>query len=132
MARLDEGLTRTIVVSIEAANAIWRIIGEPCGGDWAQETGQVLFDRTGNFGWNQAVLLLADRMQTQGDFWYHFSYGDKDTWGYAFKVLGLPTPTSGRSYSPLGGYIDRNGTRQEQFCGHTMLQVSRCHCVERN
>ncbi|KAH8077057.1 mannosyltransferase putative-domain-containing protein, partial [Filobasidium floriforme] len=105
-----------------SANAIWRIIGEPCGGDWAQETGQVLFDRTGNFGWNQAVLLLADRMQTQGDFWYHFSYGDKDTWRYAFKILGLPTPTSGRSYSPLGGYLDRNGTRQEQFCGHTMLQ----------
>lgn len=129
--RFDDTLTRTAAVSIEAANAIWRIIGEPCGGDWAQETGQVLFDRTGNFGWNQAVLLLADRMQTQGDFWYHFSYGDKDTWRYAFKILGLPTPKSGRSYSPLGGYLDRNGTRQEQFCGHTMLQVSRCHCVER-
>ncbi len=73
------------------ANPIFRLFGLYCDPEeYTAETGQLLVNREAQGGMNQAALLAAEAMQRQSDFWFRLSMGDKDTFHYAWKFLGLP------------------------------------------
>lgn len=62
-------------------NAIWRVLGRDCSDEhWPAESGQVLFDKSGNNGLNLAVLHLSNHMMLESDFYGDLGYGDKDTY----------------------------------------------------
>lgn len=99
-------------------NAIWRLVGEPCTFDeWTFESGQIVIDKGGNGGLNLAALWIATAMMAHDEFWFKVCGGDKDTFRWAFRMLGLEYARSQRWLSALG-YLQNNGG----FCGHTMLQ----------
>lgn len=99
-------------------NAVWRVIGEPCSLDeWTFESGQIVLDKGGNGGLNLAALWLATAMMADDAFWFKLCGGDKDTFRWAFRALGIPYARSQRWLSALG-YLQNSGG----FCGHTMLQ----------
>lgn len=85
-------------------------------------TGQILIDKRGNDGLNLAALHLAGLMQTDHEFWFKLSGGDKDTFRYAFHILGIPFFASPRWLSSAGSL---NSMEDNRFCGNTMLQVRR-------
>lgn len=61
-------------------NAIFRILGETCNhAEWQIDSGQIVIDKRGNDGLNLAALHLANAMQTDHEFWFKLSGGDKDT-----------------------------------------------------
>lgn len=62
-------------------NAIWRVLGRDCSDEhWPAESGQVLFDKSGNNGLNLAVLHMSNHMMLESDFYGDLGYGDKDTY----------------------------------------------------
>lgn len=64
-----------------ADNAIWRVLGRTCSdNEWPAESGQVMFDKSGNSGLNLAVLHLSNHMMDNQDMYGFLSYGDKDTY----------------------------------------------------
>ncbi|KAG9033730.1 hypothetical protein FRB95_014417 [Tulasnella sp. JGI-2019a] len=106
-----------------ASNAIWRIIGDQCTLDhWTFESGQIVIDKAGNDGLNLAALWIASGMMDSGkdgrDFWFKMCGGDKDTFRWAFRSLGIEWGSPPRWMSALGGLSEVGG----RFCGHTTLQ----------
>jgi alpha 1,2-mannosyltransferase len=94
-------------------NAIWRIIGESCTLDhWTFESAQMLVDKAGNQGLNLAALIIAGEMQNERDFWFHMCGGDKDTFRWGMRALGLDFGDSPR-WMGEAGFIDGFG----EFCG---------------
>jgi hypothetical protein len=64
-----------------ADNAIWRVLGRTCSDEhWPGESGQVVYDKSGNEGLNLAVLHLSNHMMDNQDMYGFLSYGDKDTY----------------------------------------------------
>ncbi|WVQ77944.1 hypothetical protein IAT38_000024 [Cryptococcus sp. DSM 104549] len=101
-------------------NAIWRIIGDTCSLDlWTFESGQIVIDKAGNEGMNYAALIVAAGMMRDRDFWFRMCGGDKDTFRWAFRALGLDFGVSPRWMSALGV---KNGFENDRFCGHSVLQ----------
>ncbi|KAH8648483.1 mannosyltransferase putative-domain-containing protein [Xylariales sp. PMI_506] len=100
-------------------NAIHRVLGIPCHSAWQLDSGQVLISKSGNGGLNLAALYLAHYMQTEGGYW--FSGGDKDTFRYAFLVLGIPYTPAPRWLALLGHQLAQ-GSDKSVFCGVAMLQ----------
>ncbi|KAF8318463.1 hypothetical protein DL93DRAFT_389925 [Clavulina sp. PMI_390] len=101
-------------------NAIWRLTGRACSQDeWTLETGQIIIRKTGNGGLNLAALHIAAHMQLERDFYFRLSEGDKDTFKYAFWVLGIPYTMSPRWLGTLGFHPTWD---PNQFCGIAMLQ----------
>jgi alpha 1,2-mannosyltransferase len=101
----------------EADNAVWRVLGKTCNyGEWQVESGQILINKRGNNGLNLAALHVAAHMQTNHDFWFSLSGGDKDTFRYAFWALSAPYFAAPRWLSALGA------ESAEKFCGFVMLQ----------
>jgi alpha 1,2-mannosyltransferase len=97
------------------SNSIWRLVGEPCTNDlWTFETGQIVIDKAGNDGLNLAALIIAAEMQGDRDFWFHMSGGDKDTFRWAWRILGLDFGMAPRWMSTLGIRNDYDGGK---FCG---------------
>ncbi|KAH8886152.1 hypothetical protein GQ53DRAFT_658557 [Thozetella sp. PMI_491] len=99
-------------------NAIHRVLGIPCHDAWELDSGQILIAKSGNDGLNLAALYLAEHMQTEAGYW--FSGGDKDTFRYAFLVLGIPYTPAPRWLALLGNNIRKGG--EDLFCGAAMLQ----------
>lgn len=96
-------------------NAIWRLVGETCTLDsFTFESGQIVIDKAGNGGLNLAALLIAAEMQADRDFWFHMCGGDKDTFRWAFRILGIEFGESPRWMSALGFLNTYEGGR---FCG---------------
>ncbi|KAL1407822.1 hypothetical protein Q8F55_007257 [Vanrija albida] len=103
-------------------NAIYRFLGRPCSDEhWPAESGQVVFDKSGNEGLNLAVLHLSNHMMDERDFYGSLSYGDKDTYRFSFYALGLNYQQAPRMFASAGGFQDRNGQDQKEFCGHTLM-----------
>ncbi len=66
------------------ANPVLRLLGFDCDPEeFTAESGQVLVNREGQGGMNQAALLAAEAMQRDSAFWFRLSMGDKDTFRYA-------------------------------------------------
>lgn len=66
-------------------------------------------------------LQLAWYMQKNYDIYFQFLNGDKDTFKYAWKALGVP-------YHMTEAFVGMAGTMVNgRFCGHTMLQYSPEH-----
>ncbi|KAF8588833.1 glycosyltransferase family 71 protein [Ramaria rubella] len=105
-------------------NAVWRVLGKTCSyTEWELESGQILIDKRGNNGLNLAALHVASHMQTNHDFWFLLSGGDKDTFRYAFWALSVPYASAPRWLSALGSSFGRDAAWQEgKFCGFVMLQ----------
>ncbi|GMK55928.1 hypothetical protein CspeluHIS016_0209840 [Cutaneotrichosporon spelunceum] len=105
-------------------NAIWRVLGRTCSDEqWPAESGQVVFDKSGNKGLNLAVLHLSNHMMDNSDMYGNLGYGDKDTYRYAFYALGLDYQQAPRLFSSVGGYQRQDGTSSpDYFCGHSMIQ----------
>ncbi|WWD15658.1 hypothetical protein CI109_100080 [Kwoniella shandongensis] len=101
-------------------NAIWRLIGDSCSLDlWTFESGQIVIDKAGNNGLNFAALVIAAGMMNDREFWFHMCGGDKDTFRWAFRALGLDFGVSPRWMSTVGIKNSYDGGR---FCGHSVLQ----------
>ncbi|CAK9781972.1 hypothetical protein CC85DRAFT_313059 [Cutaneotrichosporon oleaginosum] len=105
-------------------NAIWRILGRTCSDEqWPAESGQVVFDKSGNNGLNLAVLHLSNHMMDNNEMYGNLGYGDKDTYRYAFYALGLNYQQAPRLLASVGGYQRQDGTSSpDYFCGHSMIQ----------
>ncbi|ORX39591.1 mannosyltransferase putative-domain-containing protein [Kockovaella imperatae] len=102
------------------SNAIWRLVGQQCTLDhWTIESGQLVVDKGGNHGLNYAALLIAAYMQRSHEFWFHMAGGDKDTFRWAFEILGLTWAHPSRWMSSLGMLNDWDADR---FCGHSIVQ----------
>lgn len=100
------------------SNAMYRIMGEPCTLDhWTFESGQVLIDKAGNGGLNLAALWIAAGMQGDRDFWFKMCGGDKDTFRWGFRALGIDWKDSPRWMSALGFHNDADNGR---FCGQSV------------
>ena len=97
------------------SNAIWRLVGRTCSlKSWSLESGQFIVDKAGNDGMNLAALLIAADMQRERDFWFKMCGGDKDTFRWAWEVLGLKWGESPRWMSSVGFENQFEGGR---FCG---------------
>lgn len=96
-------------------NAIWRIVGEPCDlKHWTLESGQLLFNKAGNDGLNLAAIWIATGMMLDRSFWFHMTAGDKDTFRWGMRILGLEWSDSPRWWSALGF---KNSLEGGRFCG---------------
>ncbi|TYJ53112.1 hypothetical protein B9479_006234 [Cryptococcus floricola] len=101
-------------------NAIWRIIGDTCSQDlFTFESGQIVIDKAGNEGLNMAALVIAAGMMRDREFWFRMCGGDKDTFRWAFRVLGLEFGVAPRWMGAVG---IENGFEGGRFCGHSVLQ----------
>jgi alpha 1,2-mannosyltransferase len=90
-------------------------MGDTCSLDhWTFESGQIVIDKAGNEGLNLAALIIAAEMQVEHKFWFHLCGGDKDTYRWAFRALGLQWGESPRWMSALGFL---NGFEGGRFCG---------------
>ncbi|KAF8588834.1 glycosyltransferase family 71 protein [Ramaria rubella] len=104
-------------------NAVWRVLGKTCNyTEWEFESGQILIDKRGNDGLNLAALHVASHMQINHDFWFSLSFGDKDTFRYAFWALSAPYVAAPRWLSALGSSFGRDAMVEGNFCGYVMLQ----------
>ncbi|KAM0753103.1 hypothetical protein T439DRAFT_346775 [Meredithblackwellia eburnea MCA 4105] len=103
------------------ANPIWRITNTPCNAtEWQAESGQILVNKRGQGGLNLVALLIAEAMQLRHQFWFKLSGGDKDTFRYAFYVLGIPYTRAPHWVASVGALVPPYN--YHHFCGHTMLQ----------
>jgi alpha 1,2-mannosyltransferase len=96
------------------ANPVFRLLGFDCDPEeFTAESGQVLVNREGQGGMNQAALLAAETMQRDSAFWFRLSMGDKDTFRYAWKLFGLPYTAAPHLFSAVGAvtktYTSRDG-----------------------
>ncbi|WVQ98408.1 hypothetical protein IAU59_005531 [Kwoniella sp. CBS 9459] len=80
---------------------------------------QIVIDKAGNNGLNLAALVIASGMMEDREFWFHMCGGDKDTFRWAFRALGLDFAVSPRWMSALG---IKNAYESGRFCGHSVLQ----------
>lgn len=108
------------------ANPIFRLFGVDCNPEeWTAETGQIVVNREGQGGMNQAALLAAEAMQREPTFWFRLSQGDKDSFRYAWKFLGLPYTPAPHLLAAAGSstaeFRGADGS-EHHFCGHTMVQ----------
>ncbi|WVQ71378.1 hypothetical protein IAR50_000909 [Cryptococcus sp. DSM 104548] len=101
-------------------NAIWRLVGDTCSQElFTFESGQIVIDKAGNDGLNLAALVIADGMMRDREFWFKMCGGDKDTFRWAFRVLGLEFGVAPRWMGAVG---IANGFEGGRFCGHSVLQ----------
>jgi len=105
-------------------NAVWRVLGMTCSDQvWGAETGQLMINKRANHGLNIAALALATHMQDDLDNWMHMSYGDKETFVYAFLALHLPYSQPPEWMSVLGGHLVE-ADKDPYYCSTTMLQYA--------
>ena len=95
-------------------NPIWYIFDTPLVDEWEAESGQVVLDK----GRNWDVLLLANYINADGEFYYQLINGDKDSIRFAAKGLNRPYSMT-QQFLAAGGYI-----LNDVFCGHTMVQFN--------
>ncbi|ODN99302.1 hypothetical protein I350_07468 [Cryptococcus amylolentus CBS 6273] len=101
-------------------NAIWRLVGDTCSLEhFTFESGQIVIDKAGNGGMNLAALVVAAGMMRDREFWFRMCGGDKDTFRWAFRMLGLEFGVSPRWMGTVGMM---NGFQGGKFCGHSVLQ----------
>ena len=96
------------------ANPVFRLLGFDCDPEeFTAETGQILVNREAQGGMNQAALLVAEAMQRDNSFWFKLSMGDKDTFRYAWKFLGLSYTAAPHLFSAAGAataeYVSQDG-----------------------
>jgi ADP-heptose:LPS heptosyltransferase len=70
----------------DASEPVWRICGVPFRNEAQFESGQIVVDKSRCW----KALRLALWMNEHGDFFYEHIYGDKDTFGLAFRKLHQP------------------------------------------
>lgn len=73
-----------------------------------------MFDKAGNNGLNLAALWIATGMMLDREFWFRMTGGDKDTFRWGMRILGLEWSDSPRWMSALGF---KNGFESGRFCG---------------
>lgn len=81
-----------------AANAIFRLSDTRCdASEWQAESGQLLARKSAQGARVHAVLLAAEQMQLDSEFWFSLSGGDKDTF-VSFSTLrpAQAPPSAGR------------------------------------
>eukprot|EP01105_Mastigella_eilhardi_P019756 TRINITY_DN4665_c0_g1_i3.p1 TRINITY_DN4665_c0_g1~~TRINITY_DN4665_c0_g1_i3.p1 ORF type:complete len:278 (-),score=61.42 TRINITY_DN4665_c0_g1_i3:62-895(-) len=100
--------------SIAPESSIWRVMGVPYVERWAQESGQLLVDKSRT--WRQ--LLLAGFLNQRQDFYYTMVNGDKDI--FQFSWLATRAPFHMVSWPPAfaGVIMPDSG----EFCGNSFVQ----------
>eukprot|EP01126_Amoeba_proteus_P043071 TRINITY_DN4704_c0_g1_i3.p1 TRINITY_DN4704_c0_g1~~TRINITY_DN4704_c0_g1_i3.p1 ORF type:complete len:381 (+),score=46.73 TRINITY_DN4704_c0_g1_i3:160-1302(+) len=68
-------------------NPIWDILEIPCTTEFEQESGQLVVNKSDPAVWK--ALNLATFFQTEGSYGI-FSFGDKDTYRWAWRALKMP------------------------------------------
>lgn len=97
-------------------NQVYDVLKVPCLDEFEFESGQMVLDKTRVW----PALSLAWYMNNQSAVYYQLLHGDKDTFRFAFKALGLPYHFI-REYLATGGFTFQRH-KQDLFCGHSMLQ----------
>lgn len=98
--------------SISEKSAIWAVMGVPFRKTWAQESGQILLDKTRV--WRE--LLVTALMNQRQEFFYSLVNGDKDT--FLFSWLATGSPFFLVPFPPFPAGI---GSR-DHFCGNSFIQ----------
>ena len=96
-------------------NAAWRIVGEVCNMEhFTFETGQMMVDKKARGGMTLAALYVTVWMNRHTNVWYQMSWGDKDTFAWAWRALDL-------SWASPGSYLGYTGSTEQtgsgKFCG---------------
>ncbi|KAH3761484.1 alpha-glycosyltransferase family 71 protein [Pelomyxa schiedti] len=98
---------------ISEESAVWQVMGVPFVDMWAQESGQLVVDKSRV--WRQ--LLLVGFMNQRQDFYYSMVNGDKDT--FLFSWIATQTPYHMIRWPPSpAGVINDYG----EFCGNSFVQ----------
>jgi ADP-heptose:LPS heptosyltransferase len=95
---------------LPAAKEIWGLTGVEYRDEPEFESGQIVIDK--QRCWKP--LSLAMWMNEHCDFWYRFIHGDKDTFHFAWRKLGVEYAMPSRPIEPL--YIP--GRRDGAMCQH--------------
>ncbi|KAI7857955.1 mannosyltransferase putative-domain-containing protein [Circinella umbellata] len=99
-------------------NKIFEVLDISCKDEWEQESGQMVIDKTKSW----LPLQLAWYMQEHSDIYFQFLNGDKDTFKYAWKALGVPyymTETF------LGMEASNDDNQQQSFHERPWRQIKR-------
>eukprot|EP00727_Mastigamoeba_balamuthi_P010829 m51a1_g6369 hypothetical protein (462) ;mRNA; f:121686-123279 len=97
--------------SVPSWSPIWFVMGVPFREMWAQESGQILVNKTR--AWRG--LMLAAALNQRQDFFYSVVNGDKDT--FLFSWLAIEEPFYFVPHPPVPV-----GTNWGAFCGNTFGQ----------
>jgi hypothetical protein len=104
-------------ISQTAANrSIWRLTGVPDRNEPEFESGQIVVDKSRN--WRE--LILTNWFNEESAFWYRHIHGDKDTFRFAWHLMGteygmIPHPqrrTNGTVFQhhPTGRVLFQHGS----------------------
>jgi hypothetical protein len=95
-------------------NPIWSILQIECSPEYEQESGQLVLNKT------RLLILrglhLAFYMQLNREFYFSFLLGDKDTFRFGFKALGVEYFMV-KVHVGTVAFMDAIG-----YCGHSILQ----------
>jgi hypothetical protein len=69
------------IVRLGRGNPLWEVCGVPFADEWSLESGQAVIDKERS--WD--ALQLCVHMNEHSDFYYRYSYGDKDTFYLAWR-----------------------------------------------
>ena len=96
-----------------AANPLWRLVGQQCRNEYEGESGQIVISRSGH----QDVLWLVEYFAIHYGEFYGFMGGDRDSFRAAALLLGKKWKGPGRLNAAAGVELQDNSTGG----GHTML-----------
>jgi hypothetical protein len=97
-------------------NSIYDIMEIECTDEYQQESGQMVINK-GHPGVLKA-LELAFYMQLNSNFYFGLVQGDKDTFRFAYRSLGV-------TYHMVRPYLGIMGTMDDRtFCGSSMVQFA--------
>lgn len=96
------------------SNPIWEILDIDCTQEYEQESGQILIDKRSPKV--VKALSLAVYMQSQSDFYFKFLFGDKDTFRFGFRALGVDYFMVKEHVGIIGSFV------YGFYCGHTIIQ----------
>jgi hypothetical protein len=96
------------------SNPIYEVLELQCNDEYEQESGQLLVNKK-HPGVNLAIKLAAYFQRNQ-EFYFRLVFGDKDTFRFAFRALGVNYHMVRANLAALGN-LDGN-----RFCGSCMVQ----------
>lgn len=94
-------------------NAAWEIFGVPFTDEPEVESGQLVIDK--KRCWR--ALCLTKHYNDYSDFYYHYVYGDKETFHFAFRKAAQPY-----AMTPFAMRLDGGTFFQHDFAGDVLFQ----------
>ena len=96
-------------------NPIWKILDIPCDNEHEQESGQIVVDKTRPDTWK--ALNLALYMQVESRLYFKMLAGDKDTFKFSWRALGVP-------YHMVTPHVGISSPAYHPACGHSVTDTN--------